>query len=65
MTAMTYTVRAARPEEYAAVGALTAEAYRADGLLDAHDHPVEDSVRGAAARRRPSRPGGGAVGSGR
>ncbi len=56
MTAMTYTVRAARPEEYAAVGALTAEAYRADGLLDAHDHPVEDSyeaqLRDAARRAR-------------
>ena len=40
---MTFAIRAARPEEYAAVGALTAAAYRADGLLDAHDDPVEAS----------------------
>ena len=38
---MTFAVRAARPEEYAAVGALTAEAYRVDGLLDPHDQPVD------------------------
>ena len=53
---MSYVIRRARPEEYAAVGALTAEAYRADGLLDAHDHPVEDSyeakLRDAARRAR-------------
>jgi predicted N-acetyltransferase YhbS len=36
-------VRQARPSEYAAVGRLTADAYRADGLLDAEDHPVESS----------------------
>lgn len=53
---MTFVVRGARPEEYAAVGALTAEAYRADGLLDAHDHPVDDGyetqLRAAARRAR-------------
>lgn len=50
-------IRAARPEEYAEVGALTAEAYRADGLLDADDeHPAnpayEGRLRDAAARAR-------------
>ena len=53
---MTYVVRAARPEEYAEIGALTAEAYLADGLLSAHDRPVEDSyeakLRDAARRAR-------------
>ncbi len=54
---MTFTIRSARPEEYAAVGALTAEAYRADGLLDADDdHPVNPAYEGrlldAAARAR-------------
>jgi predicted N-acetyltransferase YhbS len=39
----TFLVRPARPEEFAAVGALTANAYRVDGLLDAHDDPVDDS----------------------
>ena len=38
---MTFAVRAARPEEYAAVGELTAEAYRVDGLLDEHELPTE------------------------
>ena len=38
---MTYVIRAARSEEYAAVGMLTAEAYRVDGLLDAHELPVD------------------------
>ncbi|HLL62154.1 MAG TPA: GNAT family N-acetyltransferase [Propionibacteriaceae bacterium] len=38
---MTFAVRAARPEEYAAVGALTAEAYRVDGLLDENELPTE------------------------
>ena len=56
---MTYVVRAARPEEYAEVGALTAEAYRADGLLDAHDRPVDAATRRSCAtppgeRARPS-----------
>jgi N-acetylglutamate synthase-like GNAT family acetyltransferase len=36
-------VRQARPSEYAQVGRLTADAYRADGLLDADDHLVERS----------------------
>jgi len=53
---MTFAVRPARPAEYAGVGALTAEAYRADGLLDAHDHPVENTyeaqLRDAARRAR-------------
>ena len=40
---MTIVVRTARPEEYGAVGLLTADADRADGLLDAADHPVESS----------------------
>ena len=40
---MTFVVRPARPEEYDSIGRLTAEAYRADGLLDAADHPVESS----------------------
>ena len=51
---MTIVVRAARPEEYAAVGELTADAYRADGLLDADDHLVENSYEAKlldAARR--------------
>jgi GNAT superfamily N-acetyltransferase len=34
-------VRPARPEEYPAVGAITAAGYRADGLLDSPEHPVE------------------------
>jgi GNAT superfamily N-acetyltransferase len=38
---MSFAVRAARPQEYTAVGALTAEAYRVDGLLDAHELPVD------------------------
>jgi GNAT superfamily N-acetyltransferase len=40
---MSFLVRPARPEEYALVGRLTADAYRADGLLDAADNPVESS----------------------
>ena len=38
---MSLVVRPARPEEYANVGRVTAEAYRADGLLDSADYPVE------------------------
>ena len=34
-------VRLARPDEYAAVGAITAAGYRADGLLDSPEYPVE------------------------
>jgi GNAT superfamily N-acetyltransferase len=53
---MTLVVRAARPEEYAAVGALTAEAYRVDGLLDEHELPVdaayEEKLVDAARRAR-------------
>ena len=51
---MSYLVRPARPAEYAPVGRLTADAYRADGLLDAADHPVESSYEAQlldAARR--------------
>jgi hypothetical protein len=40
---MSFLIRTAWPEEYAAVGHLTADAYRADGLLDATDLPVESS----------------------
>ena len=40
---MSLVVRQARPSEYAQVGRLTADAYRADGLLHAEDHPVESS----------------------
>jgi predicted N-acetyltransferase YhbS len=40
---MSFLIRAARPEEYAAVGHLTSDAYRADGLLDAADLPVEST----------------------
>lgn len=51
---MSVAVRPAQPSEYAAVGALTAEAYRVDGLLEAHDHPVDDTyevqLRDAARR---------------
>jgi GNAT superfamily N-acetyltransferase len=36
-------VRPARPEEYGAVGAITAAGYRADGLLDSAEYPVESS----------------------
>lgn len=50
-------IRPARPEEYAAVGALTAAAYRADGLLDADDdHPAnpayEEKLLDADSRAR-------------
>jgi GNAT superfamily N-acetyltransferase len=38
---MTLAVRVARPDEYVAVGALTAEAYRVDGLLDEHELPAD------------------------
>lgn len=40
---MTFVIRDARLEEYAAVGALTVGAYRADGLLDAHENPVDSA----------------------
>ena len=53
---MTFAVRAARPEEYATVGALTAEAYRVDGLLDEHELPTdaayEQKLLDAARRAR-------------
>jgi predicted N-acetyltransferase YhbS len=53
---MTFAVRAARPEEYAAVGALTAEAYRVDGLLDEHELPTdaayEEKLLDASRRAR-------------
>jgi predicted N-acetyltransferase YhbS len=51
---MSFVIRPARPEEYAQVGQLTADAYRADGLLAAADHPVESSYEAKlldAARR--------------
>jgi GNAT superfamily N-acetyltransferase len=51
---MSVVVRPARPDEYGAVGQLTAASYRADGLLEAADHPVESSYEGQlldAARR--------------
>jgi ribosomal protein S18 acetylase RimI-like enzyme len=44
-------VRVARPEEYDQAGALTAEAYRADGLL-ALDEEYETELRDAAQRAR-------------
>jgi predicted N-acetyltransferase YhbS len=53
---MTFAVREARPEEYAAVGALTAEAYRVDGLLDDRELPTEatyeEKLLDAARRAR-------------
>jgi predicted N-acetyltransferase YhbS len=53
---MTFAVREARPEEYAAVGTLTAEAYRVDGLLDEHELPTdvayEEKLLDAARRAR-------------
>jgi predicted N-acetyltransferase YhbS len=51
---MTFRIRAVRPDEYAAVGVLTADAYRMDGLLDAHELPVDAAYEGQlldAARR--------------
>jgi predicted N-acetyltransferase YhbS len=51
---MTFAIRTARPDEYAEVGRLTAEAYRADGLLDSTSLPVESSYEAQlldAARR--------------
>ena len=51
---MSFVIRPARPEEYGLVGQLTADAYRADGLLSAADHPVESSYEAKlldAARR--------------
>ena len=51
---MSLVVRPARPEQYALIGRLTADAYRADGLLDATSLPVESSYEGQlldAARR--------------
>lgn len=51
---MSFLIRAARPEEYGLVGQLTADAYRADGLLSAADHPVESTYEAKlldAARR--------------
>ncbi|WP_282946333.1 GNAT family N-acetyltransferase [Cellulomonas endometrii] len=44
-------VRVARPDEYDQAGALTAEAYRADGLL-ALDEEYETELRDAAQRAR-------------
>ena len=53
---MTFVIRMARAEEYGMVGQLTADAYRADGLLEAADHPVEstyeDKLIDAARRAR-------------
>lgn len=40
---MSLVVRPARPDEYAAVGQITVDAYRADGLLDSAEHPVEST----------------------
>jgi GNAT superfamily N-acetyltransferase len=40
---MSLVVRLAQAEEYAAVGAITAAGYRADGLLDSAVHPVEST----------------------
>jgi predicted N-acetyltransferase YhbS len=51
---VSFVIRPARPEEYGLVGQLTADAYRADGLLAAADHPVESSYEAKlfdAARR--------------
>jgi GNAT superfamily N-acetyltransferase len=51
---VSFVIRPARPEEYGLVGQLTADAYRADGLLSAADHPVESSYEAKlldAARR--------------
>jgi predicted N-acetyltransferase YhbS len=51
---MSLVVRPARPEEYPQVGRVTADAYRADGLLDSADHPVESTYEAQltdAARR--------------
>ena len=51
---MSLVVRPARPEEYAEVGRVTAEAYRADGLLDPASLPVESGYEAQlvdAARR--------------
>src|SRR3954451_3746805 len=45
------TVRLARPEEIAGAGALTAEAYLADSLLD-EDDEYEAQLRDAARRSR-------------
>jgi ribosomal protein S18 acetylase RimI-like enzyme len=42
-------IRLARPEEYAGVGALTVEAYAADGFLDGTDD-YADQLRDAAGR---------------
>jgi GNAT superfamily N-acetyltransferase len=42
-------IRLARPEEYTAVGALTVDAYAADGILDGTDDYV-DHLRDAASR---------------
>jgi GNAT superfamily N-acetyltransferase len=53
---VSFVVRPARPEEYGLVGRLTVEAYRADGLLDAANLPVESGyeaqLRDAARRAR-------------
>jgi GNAT superfamily N-acetyltransferase len=51
---MTFAVRPARTAELAEIGALTAEAYRADGLLDEHELPVDAAYEAKlldAARR--------------
>ena len=44
-------VRPARPDELAAVGELTVEAYLVDGLLD-NDHGYDITLRDAASRAR-------------
>jgi GNAT superfamily N-acetyltransferase len=40
---MSLVVRPARPEEFAQVGRVTVAAYRADGLLDSAEYPVEST----------------------
>ncbi|MEV0780056.1 GNAT family N-acetyltransferase [Streptomyces sp. NPDC050433] len=47
----TFTIRAARPDEYAALGEITARAYLDDGLLDfGEDDPYLETLRNVAAR---------------
>lgn len=48
---MTFEIRLARPDEHAAIGAITMDAYRSDGLL--HDETdYADELADAAARAR-------------
>lgn len=50
---MTFEIRPARPEEYAAVGRLTADGYSADGLLtrpDGNDDDYAEKLADAASR---------------